>query len=175
LPGDESKTSHQLRLELEAARRRIQELESAQDGGAGLPGHSRMLETLLANAPDYIYFKDRERRFVLASHQFCALFRRSLDQIIGKTDEELFPAEVSRQTVLDDQFVISSGTPLVDRVEGGESVGWVLTNKVPWRDEAGTSSDCSACRMTSRSNDEPRPSSGTARPERRRSCGPSRI
>ena len=50
-----------------------------------------LLHTLLNQTPDYVYFKDRDRRFVRASNAFCDLFECGLEDIIGKTDEDLFP------------------------------------------------------------------------------------
>ena len=33
-----------------------------------------LMQTLLSNIPDYVYFKDKNRRFVRASNSFCDLF-----------------------------------------------------------------------------------------------------
>ena len=96
-----------------------------------------MLETLLDNVPDYVYFKDRERRFVLASRAFCRLFERDLGEILGKKDEELFPPDVARETARDDLQVIRTGTSIISKEEGSDELGWVLTTKVPWRDRNG--------------------------------------
>ncbi len=100
-----------------------------------------LMRTLLENIPDYVYFKDKDRRFVRVSNSFCDLFHRSLEEIIGKRDEDLFPPEVVAETVSDDLRVIETGKPLIDREEGGESIGgeehWVLTTKLPWYDTDG--------------------------------------
>lgn len=134
--GASSSRERQLE-ELAAARRLVAELES-QLGTERLDSrHRNMLETLLDNVPDYIYFKDAERRFVLASKQFCRLFGRGFDEIIGKTDEDLFPPEIASETSNDDLTVIRTGVPLICKEEGSDELGWVLTTKVPWRDEQG--------------------------------------
>ena len=100
-----------------------------------------LLQTLLNNIPTYIYFKDRDRRFVLASSLFCDLFHRNIEDIIGKKDEDLFPEEVAEKTVRDDRQIIETGKPIINRKEGGESIGgeehWFLTTKVPWYDREG--------------------------------------
>jgi len=100
-----------------------------------------LMQTLLDNIPDYIYFKDRDRRFVRASNFFGDLFGCSLDEIIGKKDEDLFPEEIAKETASDDRRVIETGIPLIDKEEGGKSIGggehWVLTTKLPWRDKEG--------------------------------------
>jgi PAS domain S-box-containing protein len=100
-----------------------------------------LLQTLLDRIPDYVYFKDRDRRFVRASNSFTDLFKRDLEDILGKVDEELFPPEIAEETANDDRRVIEAGTPLINKEEGGESIGgeehWVLTTKLPWYDEQG--------------------------------------
>jgi PAS domain S-box-containing protein len=100
-----------------------------------------LMRTLLESVPDYVYFKDRNRRFVRASTSFCDLLKCSLEEIIGKRDEDLFPLDVAEETASDDRYVIETGTPLINREEGGESIGgeerWVLTTKLPWYDKDG--------------------------------------
>ena len=125
--------------ELGRARERVAALERRLGlSVASEAGHSNrdMLQALVANIPDYVYFKDRERRFVLASKPFCDLFQRSLSEILGKTDEDLFPPEIAAGTVADDLRVLA-GETVVGREEGDEQLGWVLSTKVPWRDAAG--------------------------------------
>ncbi|MFC1713254.1 PAS domain S-box protein [Candidatus Poribacteria bacterium] len=100
-----------------------------------------LMQTLLSSIPDYVYFKDRNRRFVRASNAFCDLFGRSMEDIIGKTDEELFPKEIAEETSNEDQHVIETGTTIVNKLEGGRPIGegvpWVSTTKMPWYDKEG--------------------------------------
>ncbi|EDM74709.1 sensory box histidine kinase/response regulator [Plesiocystis pacifica SIR-1] len=137
----EDMSREQLIAELVAARRQIADLRedpSAERAPALDPQDARsVLENLLEHLPDYLYFKDRERRFVLASQRFCQLFDCQLADIIGKTDEELFPPEVAARSVADDIRVIETGEALIGQIEGSANTGWVLTSKLPWRDAAG--------------------------------------
>jgi PAS domain S-box-containing protein len=125
------RTNEQLRLEIEERKRAEKETFYEQD----------LLQTLLDNIPEYVYFKDKNRRFVRASNFFCDLFGCSLEDIIGKKDEDLFPEEIAEETANDDRHVIETGIPLVNKEEGGKSIGggehWVLTTKLPWRDKKG--------------------------------------
>ena len=129
--ADLAKANEQLRLEIEERKRA--EKEASYEQG--------LMQTLLDNIPDYVYFKDKHRRFVRASNFFCDLFKCSLEDIIGKKDEDLFPEEIAEETANDDRHVIETGIPLVNKEEGGESIGggehWVLTTKLPWRDKKG--------------------------------------
>ena len=121
----------QLRLEIEERKKAQKEASYEQS----------LMQTLLNNIPDYVYFKDKNRRFVSASNFFCDLFGCNMEDIIGKKDEDLFPEEIAEETSSDDRHVIETGIPLVNKEEGGESVGeggqWVLTTKLPWCDDRG--------------------------------------
>jgi two-component system cell cycle sensor histidine kinase/response regulator CckA len=125
------KANKQLRLEIEERKQAQEEASYEQN----------LLQTLLNNIPDYVYFKDKNRRFVSASNSFCDLLGCRMDDIIGKKDEDLFPEETAAETASDDRHVINTGMPLVNKEEGGESIGegghWVLTTKLPWRDYNG--------------------------------------
>jgi PAS domain S-box-containing protein len=100
-----------------------------------------LVNKLLETIPDYVYFKDIDRRFVLASNSFTDLFNLGLEEIIGKTDEELFPPEIAVETVRDERHLLETGTPLINKEEGGAIINgeeeWVLTTKLPWYDKDG--------------------------------------
>ncbi len=119
--------------ELERLRARVAALEAAQRT-------DDLLDTLLESIPDFVYFKDRSRRFVRASVAFERLFERPIEEILGCRDEDLFPPEVVAVSSADDRRVIG-GEAIVDRIEGGVitpgTERWVSTTKIPWRDVAG--------------------------------------
>jgi len=99
--------------------------------------HERdLIQTLLENLPDFIYFKDSEGRFQHISKRFCKFFGRSMEDIIGKTDLELFPEEIAKQMHSEDLQVIKTGIPLINKEENAAGV-WVLTTKIPWFDKDG--------------------------------------
>lgn len=126
------KLQKELEQRNEALQQEITERIQAQEAAS----YERdLMQILLRNTTDYVYFKDRDRRFVRASNAFCNLFKRNLEEIIGKRDEELFPPEIAQETANDDRHVIETGTPLINREEGGLIGGeehWVLTTKLPW-------------------------------------------
>lgn len=121
------------------------ELQKAHDGlelqvqqrTAALSQSNMLLQTLLDNMPDQIYFKDAQSRFMKNSMAQVKLFGFSDPlQVVGKTDFDFFPH--AQRSYEGEQEIIRSGTPLVDYEEkviwpdGHET--WLSTTKVPLRD-----------------------------------------
>lgn len=102
----------------------------------------QLLRTLIDNLPDYIFVKDSVSRFVLnnAAH-LRALRAAAQEEVLGKSDFDVFPRELANGYFADEQAVMESGRPLVNREEiGMDSAGKhrrLLTTKVPLRDTAG--------------------------------------
>jgi PAS domain S-box-containing protein len=102
-----------------------------------------LLRTLIDNTPDYIYVKDTANRFLIAN---TALARRmgaaSADELLGKTDLDYYPTELATKFIRDEQEIMQSGRPVINREEcvqdaSGNTV-WHLTTEVPFRDAAGS-------------------------------------
>ncbi len=102
-----------------------------------------MFRTLIDNLPDYIYAKDAQSRFTLNNlAHLQELGAKSSQDAAGKTDYDFFPKNLADQYFADEQEVIRSGKPLVDREESAVNMQgkkqWILTTKVPLRDDSGT-------------------------------------
>jgi PAS domain S-box-containing protein len=114
--------------------RKQAELEKAQT--------SELLEALLANTDDDIYFKDLQSRFVRFSRALLNDLHLSRpDELIGRTDFDLFTEEHARPAFEAEQEIIRTGQPILN-LEEKETyldgrVAWVLTSKMAWRDPAG--------------------------------------
>ena len=113
---------------------------SAQQGI--LNSERLMLRAMADNVPDFLYVKDTDSHFVVANVSVArAVGAKAPDELIGKTDFDFYPPDLARAFFLDEQHVISSGQPLVNREEMGcDAAGnriHVLTTKVPIRDATG--------------------------------------
>jgi PAS domain S-box-containing protein len=100
---------------------------------------SALLESLLANTLDIVFFKDRESRFVRYSHTLLPLYGETeRDALKGKSDFDLFPKEIAQGFFDEEQEIIRSGEPVIDKLERGTSAkgepSWIMTTKTPWRD-----------------------------------------
>src|SRR6266566_3076272 len=78
----------------------------------------RMLRALIDNLPDFLYVKDAESRFLTANLSVAtnAGVKTPVD-LAGKTDFDLFPKELAKNYYEDEQKVIRSGQPLLNREE----------------------------------------------------------
>lgn len=69
-----------------------------------------LMQALMDNIPDYIYFKDRESRFIRISKAHSQSFSLSDPvQALGKTDFDFFTEEHARQAYKDEQKIIRTG------------------------------------------------------------------
>ena len=101
-----------------------------------------LLRTLIDNIPDSIYSKDMLCRKTLANLAEVRNLRvHSEAEILGKNDFELYPKELAEGFFADDQVVLRTGQPVLNREEciydeKGEK-RWLLTSKLPLRDKEG--------------------------------------
>jgi PAS domain S-box-containing protein len=101
-----------------------------------------LLRALLDNVPDRIYFKDTRSRFVQCSLAMAK--RLGLDdpsQVVGKTDFDFHPQERAQEFFTDEQRILQTGVPLINKVErqlahDGAEI-WASVTKVPTRNPAG--------------------------------------
>jgi len=120
--------------------RDITEYKRAQ---ANLARERDLLKTIIDNIPDLIFIKDRAGRFVAVNAAMLRILQVEFDaEVIGKTDFDFSPPELAANYVADDQMVMRSGQAMIDHEEvaadpHGNEV-WLLTTKVPLRDENGT-------------------------------------
>ena len=63
---------------------------------------------MINHLPQNIFRKDCQGRFTFANEGFCAALGKSLAEILGKTDADLFPAELAQKYQRDDQEVMTS-------------------------------------------------------------------
>jgi PAS domain S-box-containing protein len=101
-----------------------------------------LLKTIIDNVPDLIYVKDRAGRFVTANAALLSLLKLDCtEDLIGKTDYDFSPPDLACNYVADDQIVMRSGEPLLDREESHRSEKGdpicLLTTKVPLENEDG--------------------------------------
>ena len=99
--------------------------------------------TLLKNSPDSIYFKDLNGKFIKASNATAAkLGCPRVEDLIGKTDYDIFGPEHAGATFKDEQQVIKTGRPIIGKEEREDypdgRITWASTSKMPLLNSEGT-------------------------------------
>ncbi|MFH1198378.1 MAG: PAS domain-containing protein [bacterium] len=118
------------------------EIEKLRTSEKELKHEKLLMNALMDNIPESIYFKDRQCRLIkINSKMFQDLKLDDMSQVIGKTDVELFGEEFGRQTLAEDLKLIETAKPIVGLMESRNledgGINWTLTDKVPIRDENG--------------------------------------
>lgn len=106
------------------------------------PDGTDLLNALMSNVPDTIYFKDSSSRFICINNaQATTLGLSSPDEAVGKTDFDFFLPEHAKDAFDDEQRLIETCEPVIDKVEqirraDGE-LRWVSATKVPMKNRDG--------------------------------------
>jgi PAS domain S-box-containing protein len=97
----------------------------------------RRLEGIIDYSAALIYVKDREGRYTLVNRHFERRFGFAREQVLGRTDAELYPPSSAAAYVAHDRLVWERGEA-VEVVEPAEDVGgsW-LSIKFPLLDDSG--------------------------------------
>jgi diguanylate cyclase (GGDEF)-like protein/PAS domain S-box-containing protein len=93
------------------------------------------MQALIDRLPDNLWVKDVNSRFVIANQATAT--RMGIAEptdLIGKTDLELLPGEIGQKFYADEQKIVRSGAPMIDKEEHFFKT-WILTTKVPLRNE----------------------------------------
>lgn len=143
---DGHSTSSQFNDELEELRQRTEALElergALKQQVEVLSDQLYQLRTLIDHLPDYIYIKDMDSRFVINNQAHTEMLGyNNPDDLVGKTDFDVFPKRMAEQYFDDEQQVLQTGEALIGREEETVSTAgkhqWVSTTKVPLRDREG--------------------------------------
>ena len=107
-----------------------------------LTEEQRLLNNLMDNVPDAIYFKDREHRYLRSNRAHARSL--GLDDpalMIGKRTADFLSPEQVRLLDAEDNQVLTTDAPHVDTLVKLQAEGapprWLSTTRAPIRDEAG--------------------------------------
>ena len=102
-----------------------------------------IMEELFDHVPETAFFlKDPMGRYLAVNQSLverCGL--REKRELVGRHVREIFPPELAGRYAAQDQTVLRTGRPMVDRLElhwyARRRAGWCLTTKLPVRDAGG--------------------------------------
>lgn len=103
---------------------------------------SQILNIIMNNSQDNIYFKDTNSRFIANSKAHAMQFGLSHPmEMRGKTDYDFFSMEFAEEAVADEKMIMETGIPIIGKVEkwdipDNEGV-WFSASKYPLYNEEG--------------------------------------
>jgi rsbT co-antagonist protein RsbR len=143
--SEDTGTTGEVIEELRALRARVAELEAqvatAREAEARLEQKSIEQAALLDALPVSVFYKTRDHRYALVNRAYTNLCGHSVEQVIGKTDSDLYPPEMAKALRENDEAVMASGVPVLNvelqirRFDGTEIS--VTESYVPYRDAGG--------------------------------------
>jgi diguanylate cyclase (GGDEF)-like protein/PAS domain S-box-containing protein len=101
---------------------------------ASLQRERAILDALVNESPDAIYLKDVDSRFVRVNRRLTEHFGfTDPSEMVGLSDFDLYSQEIAARYFADEQRVIQTGEPIVNRLDRQELPGrvsdaWALTN-----------------------------------------------
>jgi PAS domain S-box-containing protein len=110
----------------------------------GVPDEMRqaqaVFKSLVDSLPLSLLIKDVAGRRVFANRNYLAVHQKTLDDVLGKTDFDLFPEDLARKFSADDAEILSTGRVLHSTEEHQTPGGprhWIERIKGPLRDADG--------------------------------------
>ena len=135
--------ARQVRLQLEY-REHASSVASAEESHRRIEAALRRTEAfyqaLVESLPQNILRKDLNGRFTFVNKRFAATLKKPVEEIIGRTDFDLFPKELAAQYQADDRRVLANGEPFETteaHVTPDGETHWVHVIKTPILDSAG--------------------------------------
>ncbi len=118
----------------------VQEVNGVSGPDRALREAEASYRALVDSLPLCLLIKDREGRRVLANRRYLEVHEKSLEDVLGKTDADLFPPELAAKYTRDDQAVISADSILHGEEAYLTASGkrlWIERIKCPLRDADG--------------------------------------
>ncbi len=116
-------------------------IKANEQAEEALSNEKYLMNALMNNIPDHIYFKDRDSRFIRINRAHALSFGFcDPKKAIGKSDFDFFTEEHANQAFEDEQRIIQTGEQISleeKQTWSDRPDTWVSTTKIPLRDKSG--------------------------------------
>jgi len=99
-----------------------------------------LLKTIMNVTPDFITLQDKDLTYRFASRAFCDYFSLNEDEVVGKTDADIFSGRQVDLNFHEDEQILLTGRPLAKEITFHRLDGqqWLHIVKVPVYDQDGS-------------------------------------
>ncbi len=120
----------------------ISDITERRQAEAALAAERDLLQALMDNIPDLIYFKDTSSRFTRINRAEAGLLGVvTPEEAIGKTDLDFQDPDLAQSFYEEEQHLVQTGEALINRIEFNPTPDgqprWLSTTKVPIKDTEG--------------------------------------
>lgn len=125
----------------EAEERLVEETAKRQQVEAERDEHRRILYAILDTTPDHIIFKDRDLVYRLCNNSAAAFRGFRVEEIVGKTDFDMYAPEIAQHTRSEECALIEAGEAKTieygAQCSSGGDTRWFEVIKTPMRNAHG--------------------------------------
>jgi PAS domain S-box-containing protein len=125
---------HQPELDSDSSDFESSDFDNIDSSQRGFDQARATYESLVNTLPLSLLIKDKEGYRVFANHAYLKFRGSTLDELLGKRDEDLFPPDIARHFMEDDRQVMDSGEVSQDVEETIDAEGnrsWIERIKSP--------------------------------------------
>ena len=118
----------------------VQDITERKVADQKLRDSLRQQEAILNNIPDMAWMKDLDSRYIAVNEQFLRISGLKAEDVVGKTDKDIWEASFAEMYRHDDLEVMQSGVRKTVEELQKDNTGreyWVETTKTPIRNESG--------------------------------------
>lgn len=117
----------------------LQRITDRKQAEEALRRSEQLLQDIVNHTTAVIYVKYADGRYLLANRRFEQLFSLTRDQIVGRTDHQIFPSEIADVFRANDLRVLERNGPeeYEEQAPHADGLHTYLSIKFPLRDEAG--------------------------------------
>jgi PAS domain S-box-containing protein len=113
--------------------------ERHQSALAGERASNNLLQSIIEGTSEAVYLKDSQGHYLLMNSAGARLLGYTPEEVVGKTDKEIFPAHEAETIMNDDREAMNSGQMVTseDVLTSGGTSRIYLSTKNPYRDPQG--------------------------------------
>jgi PAS domain S-box-containing protein len=102
-------TQLQLRMSLIEAEKNIETQKKLE---ATIRESEERFQAFMANTPAVTFIKNNEGKYTFVNKKFFNVFNKTLGEVIGKTDQELWPSETADKFRENDKLILTNQIPM---------------------------------------------------------------
>ena len=108
-------------------------LSELQNAEKTLKEQRSLLQTVLDAIPDFVTLQDSKAVYKSVNKAFCNIVGKNEDEIVGKTNFDLFRRELAETYNQEDLIILDTNKPLVkeDKISSAKGEKWLHVVKIP--------------------------------------------